>query len=427
VTARDMDVLQSRLSDVVKSQRTESIALLQGLLKLPAFGNTGLGYAECASFISKELEAAGAQVRAIQVPDAFLKKLWGDNLEKSVDYLPVKQWSPRTIVLGHWPGKGGKPTLHMTQHYDLPGFLPAVSEVSVANGKVYGPGVSRCRAGLATMIMAAKALQTAQADLKGDLTISATPDNHLGGESGAGFLAQQGYGKSDLVVTGSAGGSDTIGLGFKGALWLKITTHGKAAPASEPHRGLNAIDAMTKIQRGLFDLGQDLKSHPSTWPISPPEVRAPTLVTTQIRGGGHGVPDRCEMFIDRRINPDEHTDSALQAIQDVVRSVQSEDERIRVEVEVVHAVENPATPAGAPLVQTVAKNIRRVIGTEPKLAVYPFYSEFRFFPNRWGSETINYGPGLPDHLFSESPEFVAIDDVVAATEVLALSVLDVLG
>lgn len=422
-----MDSVASRIPAIVNSQRAESVATLRSLLNLPAFGSTGQGYSACASFIANELGDAGAEVRTIDVPEAFLKNLWGENLEKSADYLPVKQWSPRMIVLGHWPGKQGKPTLHLTQHYDIPGFLPPESEVTVTEGKMFGPAVSRCRAGLVAMIMAAKALRAAHVEFAGDLTISATPDNHLGGESGGGFLAEKGYGKSDMVITGSAGGPDTIGLGYKGALWLKITTHGKASPASEPYRGINAIDGMTKIQRGLFDLGETLKHRSNTWPVSPPEARWPTLVTSQIHGGGHGVPDRCVMFVDRRVNPDEQMAEALDEVKEVIRRTRAKDELLKVDLEVVHSADNAATPADVPLVQIVSKNVRAVIGIEPKLAVFPFYSEFRFFPRVWGSQAINYGPGLPDHVFSGNVEFVVIDDLVAATTVLALSILDVLG
>src|SRR5262249_12925786 len=149
--------------------------------------------------------------------------------------------------------------------------------------------------------------------LRGDLFVSATPDNHLGGETGAGYLAESGRGRSDLVVTGSPGGPTTLGLGYKGALWLKITTHGKPAAASEPHDGVAAIAKMVEIHGALSQLGVELAGMPSAWPIAPPEANVPTLVPARIQGGGHGVADRCEMFVDRRLTPEEDVESSTRA------------------------------------------------------------------------------------------------------------------
>jgi succinyl-diaminopimelate desuccinylase len=422
-----MEDLRTALLTAVEKQRRETIDLMVSLLKFRTFGNTGRDYQKCASFIATQLKDAGLNVTETEVPQEYLEQVWGSALEKTQHYLPVKRWARRSIVMGKRPPTGQGRSLHLTQHYDIPGYLRAGIPVRKTGERIYGAAASRCRAGLIPMIMAAKALQTVGATLSGELIVSATPDNHLGGETGGGFLTAAGHGRSDLVITGSPGGSTTIGLGYKGAIWLRVSTYGQAALASEPHKGINAIDKMVAVHRALASLASSLQMRVVTWPTLPPEAGPPSLVAAQIYGGSHGVPDKCVMFIDRRVNPDESVASAVTEIEAAIAALHLDDDGFPVEVEVVHGVDSAVTPRERKLPQCLAKNIRSVLGVEPRFAVFPFYSEFRFFPEVWGAEAVNYGPGLTDDQWSGESEYVVIDDLVAATKVMALTICDVLS
>jgi acetylornithine deacetylase/succinyl-diaminopimelate desuccinylase-like protein len=229
-----------------------------------------------------------------------------------------------------------------------------------------------------------------------------------------------------MVITGGPSGPDVVTLGYKGCLWLKVTVKGKKAHGSEPHEGINAIEKMAKIQRGLMELNDQYAAQPGSWPVDPAESNRPTLVMSRLVADGVTVPDKCALYIDRRLTPEESVREAIQSIQDVIDAAAADDDQLKAELEPLHVVENPATPPESRLSQALMKNIRGVLNTDPKTAVWTYYTEFRCFPTVWGSETVNYSPGLPK-VYRGPDEYVGIDDLVNGTKVLALTIRDLIG
>lgn len=425
-------MLRKEIARIVDAMRDELVDVTCELIKFPTNAPTGSNYIECTNLISEKLKEVGLEVQKIDVPKEKLESLWGERLEKSLEYLEVEKFSPRVIVLGTWAGTVGKPSLHLNNHYDqfLYGWEQTAKgnpfEPTVKEDKIFGKGASDPWAGTASILMAVKALRRAGVELKGDLFVSATPDNHLGGESGAGYLVDRGYGKSDMAILGHPGGADTVILGYKGASWTEITTLGKAVHPSEPHEGINAIEKMMKIQRAIYELDQRFEKLRSKWPILPPESSRPTIVMVNINACGTSVPDKCVMHVDRRVTPEETMEGAKEEILEEIRKLEKEDKDLKVEVRTIHVAENPVTPADSHLAKTIMKNIRETLGVEPKTAVYAYYTDFRFFPVKWGAQTVNYSPGLPV-VYRGPGEYVPIQDLVAATKVLALTIMDLLG
>lgn len=426
-----IDLLRDKIAQVVDSMEDEIVDLTCKLIKFSTINDDGRNYIECTNFIYEKLKESGLEVQKIDVPMEKLESLWGKNLEKSLEYIPVGKLSPRVIVLGKWIGTPGKPSLHLNNHYDqyitwdetVKGnpYVPTVKE-----GKIFGKGASDPWAGTTPMIMAVEALRRAGVKLRGTLFVSATPDNHLGGESGAGYLVDEDYGKSDMVILGHPSGADTLTLGYKGALWIEITTFGKAVHGSEPHEGINAIEKMMKIQKALYELDQRFKNMRSKWPISPPESGRPTIVMANINATGLSVPDKCVMHIDVRVTPEQTMESVKEEILTEISKLEKEDKDLKVEVRTIHAAENPVTPADSPLAKTIMKNIREIEGVEPKTRVFAYYTDSRFFAVKWKAQTVNYSPGLPV-VYRSSGEYVSVQDLVSATKVLALTIMDILG
>jgi len=419
-------LLRKKIAQIVDGMRDEIVDLTCELIKFSTISQTGSNYLEYTNFIYEKLKKAGLEVQKIDVPQEALESLWGKRLEKSLKYIEVKKFSPRVIVLGRWSGTLGKPSLHLNNHYDIyesrASFEPTVKE-----GRIFGEGASDPRAGTVSMVMAVEALRRAGVKLRGDLFVSQTPDCQLGGESGAGYLVDKGYGKSDMVIIGGPGGADTVTLGHKGALWFEITTFGKEAHAGECE-GTNAIDKMFKIYEVLYKLDQDFtkKGIKSKWPISPSECNRPTIVTLAINAHSLGVPDKCVMYVDRRVNPEETIESAKEEILGEIRKLEKDDRDLKVEVRVIHAAENPVTSADSHLAKTIMKNIRATLEVEPKTVVWCYYSDFRFFPLGWKAQTVSYSPGIP-RVYRGPGEYVPIQDLVSATKVLTLTIMDLIG
>lgn len=95
----------------------------------------------------------------------------------------------------------------------------------------------------------------------------------------------------------------------KGDLWLRITTHGKAAHGSKPHLGQNAILAMARVVEELettYAATLRQRTHPL--------LGHATVNVGTIAGGKQPniVPDICHITIDRRTVPGE-VDEAVSA------------------------------------------------------------------------------------------------------------------
>lgn len=412
-----VSVARRALVAEVESLGQEALTTLADLSRSPAIARSCEGYLECTNYIAQYLDAAGLSVQRLEVPEDYLRRFWGKDLQRSHEYLPTDRLGPRTIVIGRWPGSTSEPGLHLTNHYD-----------------VWKWGEQEL-AGTVSQLVAVKALKRAGVQLRRDLYVSATPDNHLGGETGAGYLTEQGLGKSPLVISSAPGGVRTVTLGYKGALWIKITTHGQTAACSRPHQGVNAIEGMMRVQQQLALLNERYSTRRSEWPISPSEAARPTLVMSRIMASdsvcGVWIPDTCSLYVDRRLTPEESTEQALEEIRAAVGLGFSGGGGEPPDVEVVHLAENSATSASSMLARTLARNIREVVGQEPRNAVWSYYTEFRFFPTAWGADTVNYSPGRPssadlDQSIDEIGGPLGSAELLAGIKVLALSVYDLL-
>jgi len=111
-----------------------------------------------------------------------------------------------------------------------------------------------------------------------------------------------------------------------------------------------------------------------------------------------------------------------------IRQLQGSDKDLVVEVETVHAVEPAALDPNSRLATVLAANVRKVRGAEPRSAVHTYYTEFRFFPQHWNSQTANYSPGPYDEVGGSrsATEEVSVADVVSAAKVLTLTAQELL-
>jgi succinyl-diaminopimelate desuccinylase len=418
--------LRDVIVQTIDGMREEIVSLTSDLTRFPTIATTGQSYVACTDYIADRLAEVGLQVEKIEVPREYLESVWGANLEKSKEYLEVKALSPRIIVLGKWSGAVPKPSLHLTQHYDTTEPRGSSFEPIVKDEKIFGKAISQARAGTVSQITAVRALRQAGVELRGNLFVSATPDNHVGGDTGAKYMVDKGYGKSDFVITGGPSGADVVTLGYKGCLWIKVTTTGKSAHGSEPHEGINAIEKMMKIQNALYQLDQRYARRKGKWPVDPAESNRPTLTMSRIIAEGVTVPAKCSLYLDRRVNPEETVDDAVNEIRDEIAKLQEDDEHLKAEIEVLHIAENAVTSGDGKLAKTLMKNIEETLKVKAKTAVWTYYTEFRCFPTRWGAETVNYSPGLPK-VYRGPNEYVVIDDLVAGSKVLALTILDLIG
>jgi len=312
----------------------------------------------------------------------------------------------------------GHPELLFTTHMDtVPAGNPKAWRrdpfgAEVVGTRMHGRGSADAKASLAGMVAALEALSQAL-PLRGTLTLTAVSDEEVGGVKGTEYLVDRGLLQPDHVVVGEIT-ENRLATAEKGVLWLRITTHGRAAHASTPWEGSNAISHMLRV---LHAIEQLVGAHLRT--LSHPLVPPPSLSIGTIRGGvsTNVVPDWCEATLDRRTLPSERIPEAVAEVERVIADLQREDAGLQADVEVLQAGPPIETPQDAPLVRT-AQAVAREIDLSTELVGYHQASDGRFFAER-GIPTLLFGPGDPE-LAHTPNESVDVNEVVTAAKFYAL-------
>jgi succinyl-diaminopimelate desuccinylase len=283
----------------------------------------------------------------------------------------------------------------------------------VLQGKLFGRGAADAKGSGVAMVMAQKALAMAGINLDGTLTVNLVADEETGGTLGARFIQDQNLVSPDYVVIGEITGN-RIATAEKGTLMMEVTTYGRAAHASTPWEGINAISKMASLLTRL-EADQLRRFAHRRHPLTPP----PSINFGMIAGGvkSNMVADVCKASIDRRTLPNEETETALKEIQMVIEAMAKEDPEFNAKLEVLRTGSPIDTPLDSPLVR-YAQRACSLLGLPAEPVGYAQASDGRFFAEK-GIPTILIGPGEPSqaHTVDES---IDIAQVLEASRLYAL-------
>jgi acetylornithine deacetylase/succinyl-diaminopimelate desuccinylase-like protein len=189
-----------------------------------------------------------------------------------------------------------------------------------------------------------------------------------------------------------------------------------------PWEGANAVEGMARIIVALSDeLGPRLRTR--THPYFHPSSASVNLISGGVKS--NVVPDRCTIYVDRRIIPGEVPAAAREEMREIAERAIAGMEGVSVEV--LDARDGlPATmnDPESPLVQgMVAANA--YLDLDTTLTGFSMATDGRFIA-QLGIPTIIYGPGDPK-LAHVPNEWVGIDEVLSATRAYALAALALIG
>lgn len=416
ISTSSISKIKERVLNAIDESTTDLIRLTEEFVNVPTVNPPGEHYVEMAELIAKRLEELGFAVELVNVPESKLRE-FGLQL-------------PRVNVIGRLEGVGGGPTLVFNGHYDVvpagTGWVSDPFKAIVREGKIYGRGTSDMKAAFAAMMIAVKAIKKVGLRLKGDLVFTATPDEETGGHTGAEYIVKNGLVRGNACIIGEPTEPDKVCVAHKGVLWLEVTTYGRSAHASMPHLGINAVEKMAKVIISFEKLKTTLSKRKTKAPM-PEEVRSPTIMVGGVIQGGvkiNVVPDKCTVTIDRRLIPEENFDQAEKEILDLLNDLMREDPELRIEVRVLERAAPAYTPVEEKIVQVLTQSIRNVYGREPIISGLAGFTDMRFFNQLMPS--VLYGPGSMTQAHVAN-EFVAINDLINAAKVYALTLMSYLG
>ena len=410
----------------IESARDEIVDLAARLIRVPTINPPGDAYEAAAHLLGDHLLGNGFDIQYLTA---------SDRPEHSTDH-------PRVNVLGRLEGRTNHPLLHLNGHLDVvpPGDGWTLDPFSglIRDGRLYGRGSSDMKAGLAAAVFAVEALKRTGVELTGTIEISGTADEESGGFAGVAWLAEHGYlaaARTDYVIIPEPFGPDRICVGHRGVHWFDLVTTGRTAHGSMPFLGVNAIDQMTVVLEAVRErLLPRLAARHTNLPVVPDLARRATLNLNTIVGGQHDgtgqtpcVPDRCVATFDRRFLPEEPLESVTAEIDQLLREVISAHPELRCERRERMTVAPVRTPEGTPLIGALSEAIKQVTGKRADLVASPGTYDHKHVHRIAGiDQCVAYGPGQLE-LAHQPDEWCGIDDIVRTTQVLALTIMDLVS
>ena len=302
---------------------------------------------------------------------------------------------------------------------DRAGWSTPPLEPVVQGARLYGRGACDAKGPLAAMAAAFEALVRSGIALGGIVTLMAVSYEETGA-LGSAVEAERLSGEPAGVIIGEPTALE-LHLGHKGVLRLGISSLGKAAHASVPEEGVNAISRMADLVAALDALGADIarRHHPL--------MGHPSLAVTTIQGGvaANVVPDRCQIVVDRRLLSGEELEEARQEIETVLRSLRSADPTLEIEIEVQGAFASSQIRADDPFVAALREAGQEALGRELGIGCFGACCDMWAFRKR-GIPTVIFGPGQLAQAH-KADEWVELAQVEAAARFYALAALRWLG
>jgi succinyl-diaminopimelate desuccinylase len=401
----------------------EVVQLLRDLIAIPTPNPPGDNYAAFCDFAAGWLRQAGLEVQVVSAPEAALPEL-----------LRPEAKGQRYAVLGMLKGGAKHPALCLQGHYDtVPasgGWETDPYDPQVVEGRLYGLGSTDMKGGLASMMMAAKALAQKEVQLRGSLYFLTTPDEEFPSKAGLAHFLENGIVDADYAVVGEPSGVSNIHIGMKGGIWGDIVVKGRAAHGSQPFAGINAFEKMVEVVCAVrSDLMPRFEKRVSSYDFHPREGNRPTLALGGIIAGTNAsratVPDRCSVSFDRRIIPEESLEEVEQEIVSFLDDLQTENEGLSLEVEFSSKAASMVVPTDAEICRVMSDVIDKVAGAPPTKTVSCGGFETVLFVDR-GLQAVTYGPGV-EGCAHAAGEHTIVDDLALTAKVYALTALRLLS
>jgi acetylornithine deacetylase/succinyl-diaminopimelate desuccinylase-like protein len=414
------DTVAKSIIDFVDRDFARETGFLAELVKVPSDNPPG----DCAAHARRArelLEGLGLKVEAHPVPASAAQA--------------VGMTSATNLIVRHRFGDGL--TLALNAHGDVvpPGLGWRVDPYGAAiedspHGKVmFGRGVAVSKSDFATYtwtLLALKAAAEEGARIGGTLELHFTYDEEIGGDIGPKWLLEQGLTKPDLVI--AAGFSYAIVTAHNGCLHFEVTVTGKQAHAAMPDTGVDALEAATAVLASLYEYRAELAKSRS----AVPGIVSPTLNVGLIRGGinTNVVPDQVVFRIDRRMIPEENPAKAEADLRRVVEEAARQRPAAKVEMHRL-LLATPLKPiAGTDrLADAIARRAREILQVDVPQTGVPLYTDARHYAAA-GIPIVLYGAGPRSILEANAHnanENLRLDDLAAATKIVALASADLLG
>ena len=289
-------------------------------------------------------------------------------------------------------------------------------KLTVDGGELFGLGACDAKGSLASMLTAFELLACNSSLLNGRLILQAVCCEET---RARGTLAETRRGiVADAAIIGEP--TELVSMiGHKGVLGLSVTVSGKAAHASSPHEGVNAISGMARLIKALDDLAEDISAR------SAPIFGNASLVVTQIQGGkaSNVVPDECTITLDRRLVPGETLDDARSEILALIDQQKALDPALIISVRENIGIKPCRISLDEPIVEVVKDSVAQVRGIKQEVSGFTACCDMWCLMEKSHIPTMILGPGKLS-MAHKTDEYISMDELSEAAKIYAAIALN---
>jgi acetylornithine deacetylase len=415
---------EQQVLEWIDRRRDYLIDFLGNLIAFPSVTGEEL---EIQKFIARRLESMGLEVDLWE-PDH-------EELTKHPAYLPSERgYKDRPNVVGRYRGTGSGRSLLFNGHVDVipSGPLntwehpPWAGEIQ--GDRLYGRGASDMKSGLAAMTISLEALIRLGIKLKGDVLLEYTMDEEA---TGNGTLAcvTRGY-KAEAGIC-----CETSSLHIQpaciGRIWFEILVRGKPAGIQRRWEGVNAIDKGYAVVRAVSDL-EHIRINELSHPLYPDKRGSLPCLVGVFQSGSFpsAFPDICLLKGSVATLPGEDTQQVKARFVNHILTFSKTDPWLKdnpPEISFKGYCGDPAEISPEhPIVLTMSEKYREVVGQEPQITGRQGAADIRYLIKYGQTPTVIFGPGLTEQMHANN-EWVDTRDLVTATKILALTIMDWCG
>jgi succinyl-diaminopimelate desuccinylase len=402
------------LTDWVDAHFDEEVEFLADLVRIPTDTPPG-DNAPHAEAVAHKIEMLGWEVERHPVPRQTV-----------TDY---GMTSITNLIVRRRHAAGG-PTVALNAHGDVvppgEGWTRPPYGAQIEDGRMYGRATAVSKSDFATFLYAARAVEALGLPLRGALELHFTYDEEFGGTLGPGWLLAQGLTRPDYLI--GAGFSYNVVNAHNACLQFEVTVHGKATHGSIPETGHDALQAATAVLNAIYAEVPRLKTRRST--IA--GIDHPTMIVGRIDGGTNTnvVPGKVTLKMDRRMIPEEDPAQVEADVRAMIETAVGGLPGIRVEIRrLLLAQALRPLPGQEKLVDSLRRNALDVLGEPVTVLGSALYTDARLY-SEYGIPAVLYGAGPRTVLESnakQADEHLVLEDLRAATKVVALTLLDFLA
>jgi len=321
-------------------------------------------------------------------------------------------------------GSGDSPTLLYNGHTDVVplGDLSLWPidplKAPVVDNKITGRGACDMKGSIAAMMMAASTVKSAGAKLRGNLILTMVSREENGLQEGTKYTIEKHGLKPDIALIGEATNLN-LSLGCRGRIVVDISVKGKSSHAANPSEGINAIVKMSKMIDAIDNMEM------STHKILGPTTQTITNITCQ-PGQLNMVPSLCSISIDRRIAPGDTMEKTKAEFDAIIEQLKASDPEFDADVETGKSAPPGYQPPQESVIKSLQESAKYVLGRSPKISHYLFGTDGSYLSGVSNIPWFGFGPGDEANAHSVN-DHVKIDDLIAASKVYAMFIIDLLS